>query len=312
MYQVADMSVWQGRNDSEEGALGRRWHERVQQLHEAAAAGTALLGFACDAGVSRNQGRPGAKEGPQAIRKALANLAWHHEGHVYDGGTVACEADALEDAQAELGRQVAHLLAAGHFPLVLGGGHEMAYGSFLGLARHAELQKRRPRIGIVNLDAHFDLRAGERASSGTPFRQIAEACEANGADFLYLVYGISEPANTEALFHRARSLGVQWRGDEDCHRDNLENLLDTLTFFADQVDWLYLTVCLDVLPAGVAPGVSAPAPYGVELPVVEALIDAAKATGKLMLADIAELNPSMDRDGITAKVAARLAWRLAR
>lgn len=312
MYQVADMSVWQGRNDSEEGALGRRWHERVQPLHDSAAAGTAVLGFACDAGVSRNQGRPGAKEGPQAIRKALANLAWHHEGHVYDAGAVTCEGDALEAAQAELGRQVAHLLAEGHFPLVLGGGHEMAYGSFLGLARHAEVQKRRPRIGIINLDAHFDLRAGERASSGTPFRQIAEACEANGTDFNYLVYGISESANTEALFHRARSLGVQWRGDEDCHRDNLENLLDTLTFFADQVDWLYLTVCLDVLPAGVAPGVSAPAPYGVELSVVEALIDAAKATGKLMLADIAELNPSMDRDGITAKVAARLAWRLAR
>ena len=107
-------------------------------------------------------------------------------------------------------------------------------------------------------------------------------------------------------------MGVQWRGDEDCHRDNLENLLDTLAFFADQVDWLYLTVCLDVLPAGVAPGVSAPAPYGVELPVVEALIDAAKATGKLMVADIAELNPAFDRDGVTAKVAARIAWRLAR
>ncbi|WP_460537599.1 formimidoylglutamase [Chitinimonas naiadis] len=306
------MSVWQGRLDSEEGALARRWHERVQVLHDEAVPGVALLGFACDAGVNRNQGRPGAKEGPLAIRKALANLAWHHDAHVYDAGTVSCAADELEAAQAELGRQVAHLLHGGHMPLVLGGGHEMAYGSFLGLARHAELMDRPPRIGIINLDAHFDLRAGDRASSGTPFRQIAEACAANNTSFNYLVYGISEPANTEALFHRARELGVQWRGDEDCHRDNLENLLDTLAFFADQVDWLYLTVCLDVLPAGVAPGVSAPAPYGVELPVVEALIDAAKATGKLMVADIAELNPAFDRDGVTAKVAARIAWRLAR
>lgn len=312
MHTPADMTRWQGRIDHEEGALARRWHDRMQALHDGSPAGVALLGFACDEGVQRNQGRVGAKAGPAAVRAALANLAWHHEGHVYDAGDVHCNDGALEDAQAELGRQVAHLLAAGHFPLVLGGGHEMAYGSFLGLARHAETQDRRPRIGIVNLDAHFDLRAGKQASSGTPFLQIAEACEANQTSFNYLVFGISEPANTAALFHRATELNVQWHIDEACRREQLDDLLDDITFFADEVDWLYLTVCLDVLPAAVAPGVSAPAPGGVELAVVEALIDAAKATGKLMLADIAELNPTCDQDGITAKVAARLAWRLAR
>jgi formiminoglutamase len=82
--------------------------------------------------------------------------------------------------------------------------------------------------------------------------------------------------------------------------------------FADKVDWLYLTVCLDVLPAAVAPGVSAPAAFGVALHTVEALIDAVKATGKLKLADIAELNPAVDPDGRTARVAARIAWRIAR
>lgn len=312
MHTPADMTQWQGRIDAEEGALARRWHERIQALHDDVPAGTALLGFACDAGVQRNQGRPGAKEGPAAIRKSLANLAWHHEGHIYDAGNVACEGDALEDAQAELGRQVARLLGQGHFPLVLGGGHEIAYGSYLGLAHHAEMQGDKPTIGIINLDAHFDLRGGAKSSSGTPFRQIAEACEANDTPFKYLVFGISEPGNTEALFHRARELRVNWRGDEECVRENLDDLLDTLTFFADEVDWLYLTVCLDVLPAAVAPGVSAPAAFGVELSVVEALVDAAKATGKLMMADIAELNPAFDRDGITAKVAARLAWRIAR
>ncbi|WP_374356054.1 formimidoylglutamase [Chitinimonas sp.] len=312
MHTPADMTLWQGRVDAEEGPLARRWHDRLQALRHDAPAGIALLGFACDAGVQRNQGRTGAAEGPRTIRKALANLAWHHEGHIYDAGDVTCEGDALEAAQSELGRQVAHLLGEGHLPLVLGGGHEIAYGSFLGLAHHAERQADKPTIGIINLDAHFDLRGGRQGSSGTPFRQIAEACAANGAPFNYLVFGISEPANTEALFHRARELNVTWRGDEDCIREHLEELLDTLTFFADEVDWLYLTVCLDVLPAATAPGVSAPAARGVELMVVEALIDAAKATGKLMLADIAELNPVFDKDGITAKVAARLVWRLAR
>jgi formiminoglutamase len=195
---------------------------------------------------------------------------------------------------------------------VLGGGHEIAYGSFTGLAQYAETQPMPPVIGIVNLDAHFDLRAGERGTSGTPFRQIAEACKAKRWPFHYLVYGIAESANTEALFHRARQLGVVWRSDEECMRENLSEPLGKLEAFANQVDWLYLTICLDVLPAAVAPGVSSPAVVGMELPIVETLVDAVKMTGKLKLVDIAELNPAFDRDGQTAKAGARLAWRIAR
>ncbi|HEX9390766.1 MAG TPA: formimidoylglutamase [Usitatibacteraceae bacterium] len=312
MHTPPDMSLWQGRVDSEEGPLARRWHDRVQPLQSGAAKGIVLLGFACDEGVGRNQGRTGAREGPLAIRRALANLAWHHDGPVYDGGDVYCEGHDLEGAQTELARQLGHALDAGHFPLVFGGGHEVAFGSFMGLARHAESKKQNPRIGIVNFDAHFDLRAGSRGNSGTPFRQIADACIARGTSFSYLVFGISELANTDALFHRARELGVQWRTDEECARESPANLRDTLLQFADKVDWLYLTVCLDALPAGVAPGVSAPAAFGIELKVVEALIDAAKTTRKLKLADIAELSPAFDPDGRTARVAARVAWRVTR
>lgn len=312
MYTPPDMSLWQGRVDSEEGPLALRWHDRVQALPPGAAKGTVLLGFACDEGVNRNLGRTGAREGPAMIRRALANLAWHHEGPVYDGGDVTCEGHDLEGAQAELGKQLGRALDAGHFPLVLGGGHEIAWGSYLGLARHADTRKQKPRIGIINFDAHFDLRAGSRGNSGTPFRQIADACIARGTSFSYLVFGISELANTDALFHRARELGVQWRTDEECARESPANLRDTLMQFADKVDWLYLTVCLDALPAAVAPGVSAPAAFGIELKVVEALIDAAKATGKLKLADIAELSPPFDPDGRTARVAARVAWRITR
>jgi formiminoglutamase len=75
---------------------------------------------------------------------------------------------------------------------------------------------------------------------------------------------------------------------------------------------VYLTVCLDVLPGAQAPGVSAPAPLGVPLAQVERLIDQVLASGRLVAADIAELNPALDRDGLTARVAARLAARIAR
>jgi formiminoglutamase len=76
--------------------------------------------------------------------------------------------------------------------------------------------------------------------------------------------------------------------------------------FAAELDVLYLTIDLDVLPAAVAPGVSAPAAYGVPLPLIAAAVRAAAGSGKLALLDVVELNPHLDVDGRTARSAARL------
>lgn len=306
---TVDMSVWEGRIDDAEGALGRRWHQVMQPLAPATATDTTvLLGFACDAGVARNHGRIGAAEGPRAIRRALRNMPVHECTLLADGGDVICAGDALEAAQQALAASVAQQLGAGRFPLVLGGGHEMAWGSFTGLATHLAETVGAPRVGIVNFDAHFDLRRDARATSGTPFLQIAQDCEARGWEFRYACFGVSRYSNTEALFARARELGVRVQLDE-----TLDATLgsDALTSFIAAVDDVYLTVCLDVLPAAVAPGVSAPAPRGVGLDVLEPLIDVVCASGKVRLADIAEMNPRFDADGRTAAVAARIASRIA-
>ena len=76
--------------------------------------------------------------------------------------------------------------------------------------------------------------------------------------------------------------------------------------FAASVDVLYLTIDLDVLPAHTAPGVSAPAALGVDLPIIVAAVRAAAASEKLALMDVVELNPRFDVDGRTAKSASRL------
>ncbi len=90
MTVIADMQVWTGRTDAAEGQSALRWHQWVQPCAQQQASGTTLLGFACDEGVRRNQGRTGARQGPQALRKALANLAWHGSAPVYDAGDVCC------------------------------------------------------------------------------------------------------------------------------------------------------------------------------------------------------------------------------
>ena len=121
---------------------------------------------------------------------------------------------------------------------------------------------------------------------------------------------MSEFANTTALFERARGLQVNWRLDEQMQERHLPEILAQVDAFLAPLDALYLTIDLDVLPAAVAPGVSAPAALGVPLSVVEAVVDRVCASGKLRVADLAELNPEFDVDGHTARTAARLIARM--
>lgn len=310
MLNPPDMSLWQGRVDAAEGDQALRWHQIIRPVTPDAKSGVALLGFASDAGVRRNQGRPGAAEGPFELRRMLSNLPARPGQALFDAGTVRVEGDDLEAGQGAFTAQVAALLGQGLLPVGLGGGHEIAFGSFAGLARHLEGSAVAPRIGILNLDAHFDLRSAERATSGTPFRQIAQLCRERSWPFHYAVLGISAFANTEALFQSARELGVAWRLDEAMGFSDLPEIQAFVAEFLARVDHLYLTVCLDVLPAADAPGVSAPSARGVALEVLEKIVDAACASGKLRVADLAELNPSLDEDHRTARLAARLVGRI--
>lgn len=313
MYKPANMSLWQGRIDEYEGDAGLRWHQLVKPFQPSIAPGVAILGFASDEGVKRNQGRSGASQGPTTARRAMANLPNRQSHPIYDAGDIICDGSQLEFAQQTLACQVEMLLASHHFPLVIGGGHEVAWGSYQGLAKYAEGCHQQPVIGIINFDAHFDLRQDAKPSSGTPFRQIAEYCQTHQTVFKYCCLGVSEVSNTPALFNRAKQLEVSYRLDHAMNWQQLSAIEVQLDQFIQQCDWLYLTVCLDVFPQATAPGVSAPAVCGVELTLVEHLIQtkikpAIDANGypKLKLADIAELNPEFDRDQQTARLVARL------
>ena len=119
--------------------------------------------------------------------------------------------------------------------------------------------------------------------------------------------GVSRAANTQALWDEAERLNVTLVEDLHFRRDALSALDKVLA----QADRVYLTIDLDVLPAGEMPAVSAPAALGVPaldlLPVIEHIC----RSGKLQAADLVEFNPQYDRDGQGAKLAARLAWQIA-
>lgn len=331
---------WSGRTDGT-GPEHLRWHQAVcaldstafptaapspQQAGSASAGGdsgaggaatdgrhtTALIGFASDEGVRRNQGRVGACQGPAALRSALSSLAVvDGTGYLADAGDVTVQLGSedspgdLEAGQVQLAQRITALVDTHDLTVVLGGGHETAYASYSGLAGSTRVCSD-TRIGILNLDAHFDLRQAPLPSSGTPFLQAAQDEQSAGRQFSYAVVGISEANNTRVLFQTAEQLGVRWLTDEQSQTADLGAVREFVRGFIAEVDVLYLTIDLDVLPAAVAPGVSAPAGLGVPLEVITACVQEATRSGRLALADVVELNPMLDVDGRTARTAARL------
>jgi formiminoglutamase len=296
---------WSGRKDSEESGSGARVHQIINSSDQRP--DFSLLGFCCDIGVTNNQGRAGAKAGPNAIRSALANHAWHLDRTFSDAGNIV-DLQNLEEGQNSYAAQMARSIQEGAFVLGIGGGHEIALASYRGLEKSLG-NADKPAIGIINFDAHFDLRNPKPlASSGTPFRQIAEHCKQSDKDFNYACIGVAETANTTSLFTYAKQHKVKYLLDTECQFDNIRA---TLSPMLKEIDHLYVTICLDAFPAYIAPGVSAPSSLGIHPAVViqtlHWLAQSEMELGfKWQIADIAETNPNYDIDNRTAKLAARL------
>ena len=322
---AADMSQWTGRAEPFESERACYWYQLAKPYDRQR---IGLVGFACDQGVRRNQGRVGARAAPPLIRSAFAAMPVIAElqdrfddelkNLLGDAGDVHCDdhdgfaENLLEQAQQKYADIVSTIIQQGGLPIGLGGGHAMAYGSFLGLwqalrsVNEINEASAMPTIGIINFDAHLDIRQSDVATSGTPFRQIAEHLSEHEQPFHYCCIGVSRFSNTAALFDRADSLGVHVISDEDCHLQPWQTLATQIEQFVDRVDIVYLTIDMDCLPSSVVPGVSAPAAYGIELAFVERAVKLIMASGKVSMADIAEINPTYDVDQRSCKVAARI------
>lgn len=297
--------IWQGRLDGEE-LLYHRIFQRVKTESNYDAVSTndfVLHGFAVDEGVRRNKGRQGAKDAPDVIRKNMSNFpVIRPDFSLLDFGNITCEDGNLENTQNELAKNVSKVLLKGGKSLVLGGGHEVTFGHYRGVKTAFPEQK----IGIINFDAHFDNRQPENgvgASSGTGFWQIAQEGEINS-----LHIGIQRNSNTLKLFDTAHQFGMKYILADELFFENLPSVYERVNELVESVDFLYVTICMDVFNASIAPGVSASAYNGI-------FADAAfmhlyrhiLRNEKLIALDIAEVNPSLDIQDHTARLAASLA-----
>ncbi len=240
----------------------------------------------------------GAAFAPQAIREALAsdhsNLAAEDGLEVgtdigfEDSGDLTLQEDAGDAVR--ISDAVEAAARAGAVPICLGGDHMVSFPVVAGLARvHGPLN-------ILHFDAHPDLYddfEGDPLSHASPFARIMEAGHASRL----VQVGI-------------RTLNRHCR--EQAQRFEVE-VVEMRDFEADRVPIpqapLYISIDLDALDPAFAPGVSHHEPGG--LSTRELLRVLHRVEHRIVGADVVELNPSRDRDGVTATLAAKLVKELA-
>lgn len=306
LHQKTLPEIWTGRSSD-----GKEyWHQVVQCLSTLSipegikGKKVALLGYAGDEGVKRNQGRPGSSDGPMAIRKMLAPMAYHLPDPVtiLDMGDIITQNNDMESSHEMLSKAISGILKERAFPIILGGGHDLAFAH--GKSLFQFVREKGEKLGVINLDAHFDLRPliDGKCHSGSPFFQLAEKFS---HDFHYLCLGIQRAANPSSLFETAGKRHVEWVEAEDFVLTNWDNITLVLDEFCSKVNKIYLSIDMDGFSSAYAPGVSAPSPMGFSPEIALKVLDWVAQSGKLLSLDIVELNPQFDRDNTTARLAAR-------
>lgn len=252
-----------------------------------------VLGAPFEGGISF---RPGASEGPSAIRYASQSIESYsprlrrdlEDIVLADAGDVIVEGLPPRAALDAVAAAVERLAREGALPLTLGGDHSISVGTSEGLRRvHGDLAH-------IVFDAHLDLREtyeGNELSHACGTRRMALAGPT-------AVLGVRSGAREE--YADADALLAAWSEGLDLPEAARRAIGDKPVF---------LSIDLDVLDPGVLPGTGNPEPGGpsyVELR--EAIL--ALTDFRIVGIDLAEVAPPLDPTGLSAVVAAELAREL--
>ncbi len=274
-----------------------------------------IVGVPDDTGVKRNLGRPGAKDAPDEIRKALYKLTpfslskWNmtpergerqiSDLRIFDFGNIKT-GTTLEQTHEHLQVVTTELISHNIFPVVLGGGHDIAYPIFAALSRVMK------KTGVINIDTHLDVRKpNPLRNSGTSFRQMLDHPH-NALQPMHLVeIGIQPFVNAREHYDWLIERGATIFSLQEMKKEGIAKILDlAYEIAANSTDALYMSFDMDSVRSSDAPGVSAPNPLGL---IPEEFFLAAEFAGrrrKTKVVDIAEVNPKYDADGRTCKIAA--------
>lgn len=259
----------------------------------------------------------GCARGPLAIRHSPAWLALAQDPGIVWDETLAIAGREGSAAVARiaalctgLAARVAETLAAGDFPLVIGGDHSVAIGTWSGVARFVG----KP-VGLLWIDAHLDSHTPQTSHSGA-IHGMPLACLLGRGDPRLLALGLRgaqlDPQHTVVLGPRSweaeesaflAGLGVRVIGAKEIRERGLAACFsEALGIVAVAGNGFGITLDLDAFDPAVAPGVGSPEPGGLPLAGVRAGLRQVVANAGLRALEIVEYNPQRDRHGMTAQL----------
>ncbi len=282
------------KNDPRMGDIVLRDRERFENVD------VVLIGVPQDEGVKRNKGRPGAKKAPDEIRKYLYrhtpfNFKFKKQItdlKIFDLGNLKTDGE-LEEIHERLYFVVCEIIKIGTLPIIIGGGHDIAFPDYLGFAKNFKER------AVLNIDTHLDVRDSQLRNSGTPFRQILE-CEYKPNKLIEV--GIQSYANSIHHFEYALKNGVKIFTLDEIKERGIDFVLNVVKSELENLS-IHLSFDTDSVKGADASGVSATYPDGLS---AEDVIKIALYCGlnfNVKVLDIAEVNPEFDIDGKTARLA---------
>ena len=259
--------------------------------------------------------RPGSRFAPRAIREAQytsggfnslqLDVRPFEELTVVDAGDANVVPANYQRGHAAIYQKVRDVAATGAIPIVFGGDHSITWPSASAIA-----EVRRPgSIGIVHFDAHADTAPetwGQLAAHGSPMRRLVESGAVLGRNFVQVgLRGYWPPTEVLEWMH---ANGLRWHLMTEIEARGAEAVIDDAIAEAlDGADAIYLSVDIDVVDPGSAPGTGTPEPGGM-LPR-ELLRALRRIVGRVELAgmDVVEVSPPYDWAESTAMLANRCA-----
>jgi agmatinase len=257
--------------------------------------------------------RPGARFGPRALRAQAYNPGTFHLDlgvelfeslEVVDFGDAHCPHGLVEAAHASIRARVGAVASRGIFPVVLGGDHSITWPAASAVAEAVGWG----RLGLVHFDAHADTADqidGNLASHGTPMRRLIESGAVSGRNFVQIgLRGYWPGAETFAWM---REQGLRWHlMDEVVDRGLPAVMSDALAEASEGCDALYLSVDIDVLDPGFAPGTGTPEPGGMAPAELLRAVRRLALEAPLAALDVVEVAPPYDWADLTVNNAHRV------
>jgi agmatinase len=259
--------------------------------------------------------RPGARFGPRALRASTYTNGSYHldlQLDIFDHLELVDYGDALvanslwEVSRSAIHARVAEVASRGIIPVVIGGDHSITWPSATAVADHHGFGK----IGVIHFDAHADAAdqtGGNLASHGTPMRRLIESGAVLGRNFVQIgLRGYWPPAE---VVEWMRSQGMRTHFMQEVWERGATAVLDDAIAEAlDGPDAIYLSLDIDVLDPGFAPGTGTPEPGGM------APVDLLRAVRRIALEtnlvamDVVEVCPAYDWADTTVNNAHRMVW----